>query len=211
MRALRSIALLLAALAVTTCVPPDSTTPDPSLADDIDGKSDRVKPAAFTWQRAPTKATVSRPRPVAGQYRVHVVDVGTGLAILVQGSDFTMLYDGGSGDDRAGITSAGNGNRLLAYLASALGPSGPAACTPDGDAWEKKDRAKVRIDHVFLSHPHEDHDSLLDDVVSCYDVRNVWDSGDNNNREGYGKFMMAVAATSGVIYHNAAGRRICTR
>ena len=31
-----------------------------------------------------------------GSYTVHAVDVGTGLAIFVQGSDFTLVFDGGN-------------------------------------------------------------------------------------------------------------------
>ena len=138
---------------------------------------------------------------------MQLIDVGTGLAILIQGSDFTMLYDGGSGDDRAGITTVGstikNGNRLLAYLFAALGPSGEAACAPDGDAWTQTDRPELTIDHLVLSHPHEDHDSLLDDVIRCYHVKEVWDAGDNNNREGYAKFLGRAAVEPGVIYHTA--------
>lgn len=49
----------------------------------------------------------------AGEYRVHVIDVGTGLAIFVEGPDFTLLYDAGSNDD----SRKGRNNRVLAYLA----------------------------------------------------------------------------------------------
>jgi beta-lactamase superfamily II metal-dependent hydrolase len=31
----------------------------------------------------------------AQRYRVHVIDVGTGLAVFIEGPGFTMLYDGG--------------------------------------------------------------------------------------------------------------------
>ncbi len=156
---------------------------------------------SWTAHRATTRADVPSTRPATGKFRVHAVDVGTGLSILIQGKDFTMLYDGGSGDDLAG----GANNRLMAYLAASLGPSGPAACTPNGDGWPQIARPLIKIDHVFLSHPHQDHDSLLPDVLRCYDVRHVWDSGDNNNRQGYQEFLAAAVARPGVIYHNAGG------
>ncbi len=160
-------------------------------------------PAVPNWttHRAVTKVDVPSTRPAAGKFRIHAIDVGTGLSILIQGKDFTMLYDGGSGDDLA----AGANNRLMAYLAASLGPSGPAACTPNGDGWPRIDRPLIKIDHVFLSHPHQDHDSLLPDVLRCYDVREVWDSGDNNNRQGYQDFLAAAVARPGVLYHNAGG------
>ena len=43
--------------------------------------------------------------------------------------------------------------------------------------------------------------------MHCYDIQEVWDSGDDNNREGYAKFMVEVAATANVTYHNAANRQ----
>ena len=39
--------------------------------------------------------------PPAGSFVVHAIDVGTGLAIFVEGNDFTLLYDAGSNDDDA--------------------------------------------------------------------------------------------------------------
>jgi beta-lactamase superfamily II metal-dependent hydrolase len=182
---------------------------DAPSAVDESGQADLISGARFSWRRAVTRNDVPPLPPTRGKFRIHLIDVGTGLSVLVQGADFTLLYDGGSGDDRAGIIGTGpkaqNGNRLLAYLFAALGPSGAAECTPDGDGWPKQDRMRVRIDHLFLSHPHEDHDSLLDDVVRCYDVKQVWDSGDDNDRDGYAKFMTQVAAQPGIAYHNAAG------
>ena len=55
--------------------------------------------------RAATVSSVPTGKPAPGTWRVHMIDVGTGLAILVQGADFTMLFDGGSTDDSRGITS----------------------------------------------------------------------------------------------------------
>lgn len=140
----------------------------------------------------------------AGDYRVHLIDVGTGLAILVQGHDFTLLYDGGSADDKRGLSSTlGNRSRLVAYLYGAIGPSAVAGCDPVGDTWDRAHAVQnPLIDHVLLSHPHEDHGSLLDDVLACYDVGHVWDSGAINDAVFYRDFV-AAAAAEGATYHTA--------
>ena len=102
-------------------------------------------------------------------YTVDVVDVGTGLGILVRGPDFTLVYDGGSNDDLA----RGAGNRMLAFLKVAA----PALTT---------------IDELILSHPHRDHVELLPDLFAAYQVRQVWDSGRVNDICGYRAFLTAV-------------------
>ena len=83
-----------------------------------------------------------------------MVDVGTGLAVLVRGPDFTLVYDGGSNDDLA----RGAENRFGAYL-NAVAPT------------------VTTIDLMVLSHPHRDHVELLPDLFATYTVRDVWDSG----------------------------------
>jgi beta-lactamase superfamily II metal-dependent hydrolase len=118
--------------------------------------------------------------PVAtGPYTLDAIDVGTGLAVLVQGPDFALLYDGGSNDDFA----LGPENRLSAFLAAAY---------PN----------LVRIDHVILSHPHRDHVELLPDVMSNLEIGDVWDSGAVNDICGYRAFIDAVVA-GGSTYHTA--------
>jgi hypothetical protein len=47
------------------------------------------------------------PSPPPPTFTVDVVDVGTGLGILVRGPDFTLIYDGGSNDDLARGPHAG--------------------------------------------------------------------------------------------------------
>jgi competence protein ComEC len=147
-------------------------------------------------------------------YRVHLIDVGTGLAILVQGKDFTLLYDGGSLDDRVDSGGDHTHNRLISYLWSALGPSGPKRCYPEGDGWQRpKSHERRVIDHVILSHPDGDHSNMLDDVLECYRVKNVWDVGPASGRAGgddYLRFWEAIAAEPDVAIHtvrNAPGGR----
>jgi len=112
-------------------------------------------------------------------YTIDVIDVGTGLAVLIQGSDFSVLYDGGSNDDLA----RGSNNRLMAFLSEAY---------PN----------LARIDHVILSHPHRDHVELLPDVMTSLDIGDVWDSGAINDICGYRAFIDTVVNKS-ITYHTA--------
>lgn len=115
----------------------------------------------------------------APQYFVHMVDVGTGLALYVEGPGFNLLYDGGSNDD----TALGDRNRLLRYL--------------------KFVRPQLTsIDHVILSHPHRDHVELLPDILRTYAVAHVWDSGRTNPICAYRSFLRLVR-DRGVAYHDA--------
>jgi competence protein ComEC len=139
-------------------------------------------------------ATPPPPAPGA-EVDLWAFDVGTGLAMLLRGADFTLLYDGGSNDDLA----LGAQNRLLAYLEGILGASGGPGCRPGDD----EARPERRIDHVVLSHPHRDHVELLPDVLRCYAVANVWDSGAEADTGAYAAFAAAIAAERGALYHSA--------
>jgi len=136
----------------------------------------------FVSKRWTRVVASSAPAPVAGQtnYTIDVVDVGTGLAVLVRGPDFTLVYDGGSNDD----LGRGSDNRFLAYIRSVA----PTLAT---------------IDQLVLSHPHRDHVELLPDLFAAYQVRQVWDSGRINDICGYRAFITAVHDEAGVQYHNA--------
>lgn len=115
-----------------------------------------------------------------GPYRVHVIDVGTGLAIFAEGPGFALLYDAGSQDDLAD----GPDNRVVAYI---------KAVRPD-----------LRVlDHVILSHPHKDHLELMPDVFDAYEIRNVWESGRVNPTVGYCRFLRKVVTEPGLLYHDA--------
>lgn len=122
-------------------------------------------------------------------------DVGTGLSILVTGDDFSLLYDAGSNDDRR----TGRGDRAVAYLEAVLGPSGPSRCA---DREGAPDVAERTIDHVFLSHPHRDHVSFMPDVLACFAVKNVWDSGKESDTEVYGAFVEAARREPGAKLHS---------
>jgi hypothetical protein len=135
------------------------------------------------WTRVIPAGVAPTPSPPASggpTFTMDVVDVGTGLGILVRGPDFTLVYDGGSNDDDARGTS----NRMLAYM-RAVAPT------------------LTTIDHLMLSHPHKDHLELLPDLLATYQVSHVWDSGRINDTCGYRAFLTAVRDEPGVQYHNA--------
>jgi len=198
---LRSLAVLPLLLVACSAAPNDT-------ADD-DEMSDALRQGTVTARPVSAVADLSATPPAAGSQRVHLIDVGTGLSVLVQGHDFTMLYDGGSNDDSRGITATavkqGNQSRLLAYLFATVGPSGGPECIPQGDAWTAGSSFPERtIDHLVLSHAHRDHISMLNDVLHCYDVRNVWEPGAVYDQAGYHDFVSAILAEPGVTYHTAA-------
>ncbi len=189
-------ALLVAAVAVLAGCPAKGATlvkrPHGPPPKQIQAEPGEPK---VTWDRVKSADDVSSTPPPEGSYRVHMIDVGTGLAIFVQGHDWNMLYDGGTNDP------AEKPLRVVSYLAAALGPSGDDLCVPEG---ESAPGVKKKLDHVVLSHPHLDHGSALDLVVHCFDVTNVWDSGRVNDAVFYRDFLEAVAKSATVHYHTAA-------
>src|SRR5512139_3996885 len=143
-------------------------------------------PAALP--REPTAAATEHER--AASFSLTMMDVGTGLSVLVRGEDFALLYDAGSNDDR----KVGPDNRVLAYLRLGLGLSGDAeTCGTEVDS------PRLPLAHVVLSHPHRDHLSLLSDVFRCHAVGHVWESGTTSDSDGYRAFDDAVRAEPGVV------------
>lgn len=128
------------------------------------------------------EATTTPPGSVTASgeivFELHAIDVGTGLAVLLRGPDFAVLYDAGSNDD----LGLGAKNRAIAYL-------------------ETLKPALVKLDHVILSHPHRDHVELLPDVITKYKPTNVWNSGAYNGICGYRNFLRAIAAEPAIQYH----------
>ncbi|HUS27253.1 MAG TPA: MBL fold metallo-hydrolase [Kofleriaceae bacterium] len=206
----RSVVLAFSVLAMAACQrAPRPTTPHPppprppteptpptgELPPPTGEQPPTQAPPKITWKHVEHATDVPNAPPAEGTYRIHLIDVGTGLAILVQGHDFNLLYDGGTND--AGEKPL----RVVSYLAAALGSSGDDLCVPKNSHLPKGRRT---LDHVVLSHPHADHGSALDLVVHCYDVRNVWDSGRVNDAVFYRDFIEAVGKSLTATYHTAA-------
>lgn len=143
---------------------------------------------------SPPVVSPSPPAPPRPAFVVHVVDVGTGLAVFVEGPDFALVYDAGSNDDVA----VGPQNRFLAYL-RAVRPT------------------LAGLDHVVLSHPHRDHVELLADALLTYPVAHVWEPGVLHPICGYRRFVGALSPST--RYHTASfdagarsldfGRSVC--
>jgi len=184
---LRALALVSLVVAVTGCPRPK---PEPT------GPKQPPQPPSPTaphiaWKRVETAADMP-PAPQPGSYQIHMIDVGTGLAILVRGADFALLYDAGTNDKEEKPL------RVVSYLAAALGASGDDLC---GKPAAGQRRA---IDHVVLSHPHLDHASALDLVVHCFDVKDFWDSGRVNETVFYRELIAGIAKSAITQYHTAA-------
>jgi len=212
------LAVAASLLALAGC-PPPSTLPGPTggptgggtgSGTDGSGANTGAAPPAgqptIEYVRVAEPDDVPTEPPPAGTWRLHLIDVGTGLSILIQGHDFNLLYDAGTNDK--GETPA----RVLAYLERAIGPSGDDLCVDPGAPVPGTRR---KIDHVVLSHPHFDHASALDEVLHCYDVANLWDSGAVNDTVFYREILEAVAHSTGLAYHTAeppaADRRVAFR
>ena len=179
MRRLALVALALGLAACPAAPPRPVVSPTAPTAPTAPTEVAPPAPPVITWARVAGLDEVPAAPPAAGSWRVHMIDVGTGLAILVQGPDFVLLYDAGTNDAREKPA------RVLAYLAAALGTPAPP------------------IDHVVLSHPHLDHASALDMVLFEYEVGNVWDSGRVNQAVFYREFLEGVAREDGATYHTA--------
>lgn len=179
----RTVVLLALLCGCPASRPPQPTTPI------TQGGSPRPGAPKLSWKKIETAADLP-PAPPPGAYQIHMIDVGTGLAILVRGSDFAMLYDAGTNDrDEKPM-------RVAAYLAATLGPSGDDLCGAPSEE-------RRTIDHVVLSHPHLDHASALDLVMHCYDVPDFWDSGRINETVFYRELLSGIARRA-ARYHTAA-------
>ncbi len=124
----------------------------------------------------------AQPPEADPSYTVDVFDVGTGLSVLVRGPSWNVLFDGGSNDE------SNKYNRLLDLI--------PAAGLANGS----------HLDFVILSHPHTDHDLLIDDVLDNYSVGEIWDSGAVNQVCSYFDFVKAVERKQGssdAVYRTA--------
>lgn len=143
-----------------------------SVASDSDTVSD------WTSNATPTPGTVSG-GVVAGNMKVHFIDVGQGDCILVQApSGETMLIDAGS--YQAEIET-----KVLSYLRG-LGLN--------------------RINVVVATHPHSDHIGSLDAVINNFAVDKAYDSGYAYSSVSYTDYMNALNSKSVPVYSARRGQ-----
>jgi competence protein ComEC len=182
-----AVAVLLVLSACPAPTPARPTTPTPTSIEQPPRDPDAP---ILTPIRVATAADLPDAL-LPGTFRLHLIDVGTGLAVLIQGVDFALLYDAGTNDAKE------KPSRVLAYLAAVLGPSGDSVCGNPSQGPKKK------IDHVVLSHPHLDHASALDTILHCYEVGDYWDSGKTATTKFYLELLDALTRTP-LVYHTAA-------
>ncbi|WP_164852349.1 ComEC/Rec2 family competence protein [Rheinheimera riviphila] len=144
------------------------------------------------------------------QFRLHLIDIGTGLAILVEGADFKLLFDAGSADDKKTNSKLGSKSRLVAYLNAALGRLNQPHCRSLGDLDVKSSATAPLLDFVFLSHPHEDHLSQLLPVLQCFAVKSLWEPGIVHKTAGYQQFRQFMQDDKSISYHTAV-KQPCPR
>lgn len=186
------VLLVVGLLFLSACPPPAPSRPTTPTTPATPGAPPPRAPDAPTLD--PLKVATAADLPdalVPGTYRLHLIDVGTGLAVLVQGVDFALLYDAGTNDGKE------KPSRVIAYLTAVLGPSGDDLCGQSSPVPKKK------IDHVVLSHPHLDHASALDTVLHCFEVGDYWDSGKTATTKFYLQLLDALARAP-LVYHTAA-------
>lgn len=110
-----------------------------------------------------------------GDMTVHFLDVGQGLAILVQSEGQTLLYDGGP-------------RSASSYVVSYL-----------------QEQNVSEIDYLISSHYDEDHVSGLIGCLSAFSVDNVIGADYVHDSSLYSSFMDAVAAQGMEVQHPAVG------
>lgn len=110
-----------------------------------------------------------------GEMKIHFLDVGQGLAILVQAEGQTLIYDGGDRDTSSFVVS---------YL---------------------KEQGVEQIDYLISSHYDADHLAGLIGCLGAFPVETVIASDYVHDSQLYTSFVNAVAEKNLEIQHPAVG------
>lgn len=103
------------------------------------------------------------PPPSGGQMNVHVLDIGQGDSILIRTpSNKAVLIDAGN---------PGNGKKILAAL---------------------NGYGVTQIELLVATHAHADHIGAADEVIKGIPVKQVLDSGVENDTKNYADFLEAI-------------------
>ena len=123
----------------------------------------------------PTETPTPEPTKEAGEMKVHFLDVGQGLSILVQSDGQTMIYDGGDKSTSSFVVS---------YL---------------------QKQNITTIDYLISSHYDSDHMAGLIGCLNAFDVKNVISSNYEHNSKLYQSFIQTVADKGLPMQHPAVG------
>lgn len=124
-----------------------------------------VIPGNFTWAEAAS----------SGDMAVHFIDVGQGLAILVQSGGENLLYDGGN---RA------HADEVVQYL---------------------KNQQVDTIDYMISSHYDEDHLGGLVSCLNDFEVENVLGSDYVHTSQLFNDFMNTATANALIVQYPSVG------
>lgn len=122
-----------------------------------------------------TATPTLEPTKEAGEMKVHFLDVGQGLSILVQSDGQTMIYDGGDKSTSSFVVS---------YL---------------------QKQNVTTIDYLISSHYDSDHMAGLIGCLNAFDVKNVISSDYEHDSKLYQSFIQTVADKGLPMQHPAVG------
>ena len=126
--------------------------------------------------RMPVQAAENNTVTQSGEMKVHFLDVGQGLSILVQSEGKNLIYDGG---DRK------TSRFVVSYL---------------------KEQGVTKIDYLISSHYDADHMAGLIGCLNAFDVKYVISSNYVHNSKLYKSFVKAVKADGLKMKHPAVGK-----
>lgn len=125
----------------TIVVTDETDATDSSVTDTPEATPTEIPTASPTPEE--TETPTPEPTKEAGEMKVHFLDVGQGLSILVQSGGQTMIYDGGDKSTSSFVVS---------YL---------------------QKQNVTTIDYLISSHYDSDHMAGLIGCLSAFDVKNV--------------------------------------
>lgn len=164
-RYLSLILTMMMAFALTACSSSSSTETKQSNSQDV--KSN------VTVENTSKKET--QPSYTGGELKVHFLNVGQGLSVLVQSEGQTLIYDGG---DRK------TSSFVVSYL---------------------KEQQVESIDYLVSSHYDSDHMAGLIGCLKAFDVKNVISSDYVHDSQLYTSFVNAVEDKGLQMQHPSVG------
>lgn len=164
-RYLSLILTMMMAFALTACSSSSSTETKQSNSQDV--KSN------VTVENTSKKET--QPSYTGGELKVHFLNVGQGLSVLVQSEGQTLIYDGG---DRK------TSSFVVSYL---------------------KEQQVESIDYLISSHYDSDHMAGLIGCLKAFDVKNVISSDYVHDSQLYTSFVNAVEDKGLQMQHPSVG------